>query len=116
MENMNVWLRHPVLSDPSFDTFEKLGETVHQSEPPYKWAVNGSLFCDPADGAWYYFSGLYGKGYNTNVKSSRRTNSLFAEISGLRRDTRRGSKTRGPEKRRTVGLVVHQRKGFDQCG
>jgi hypothetical protein len=63
MENMSAWLRHPVLGDPSFDTFEKLGATVHQSEPPYEWAVNGSLFCDPADGAWYYFAGLYGYGY-----------------------------------------------------
>ena len=62
-ENMNAWLRHPVLGDPSFDTFEKLGETVHRSEPPYEWAVNGSLFCDPVDGAWYYFAGLYGHGY-----------------------------------------------------
>jgi len=69
MTNMSAWLRHPVLGDPSFDTFEKLGETVHRSEPPYEWAVNGSLFCDPADGAWYYFAGLYGHGYNTNVRS-----------------------------------------------
>ena len=68
-ENMEAWLRHPVLGDPSFDTFEKLGETVHQSVPPYEWAVNGSLFCDPADGTWYYFAGIYGHGYNTNVKS-----------------------------------------------
>ena len=63
MKNMDAWLRHPVLGDPSFDTFEKLGETVHQSAPPYEWAVNGSLFCDPVDGAWYYFAGLYGRGY-----------------------------------------------------
>ena len=61
--NMAGWLRHPVLGDPSFDTFEKQGETVHRSEPPYEWAVNGSLFCDPADGAWYYYAGLYGYGY-----------------------------------------------------
>ena len=69
MENMNTWLRHPVLGDPSFDAFEKLGDTVHRSEPPYEWAVNGSLFCDPADGAWYLFAGLYGYGYHTGVKS-----------------------------------------------
>ena len=66
--NMDAWLRHPVLGDPSFDTFEKVGETVHKSEPPYEWAVNGSLFCDPADGAWYYFAGLYGYGY-TGIRS-----------------------------------------------
>ena len=63
MENMVAWLRHPILGDPSFDTFTKLGETVHRSQPPYEWAVNGSLFRDPADGAWYYFAGLYGYWY-----------------------------------------------------
>ncbi len=60
--HMNAWLRHPVLGDPSFDTFERLGETVHSSEPPFEWAVNGSLFCD-FDGTWYYYAGLYGWGY-----------------------------------------------------
>ena len=66
-ENMNAWLRHPVLGDPSFDAFEKLGATVHQSEPPFEWAVNGSLFCDPVDGAWYYYAGLYGYGYGRRM-------------------------------------------------
>jgi hypothetical protein len=68
-ENMGAWLRHPVLGDPSFDTFEKLGETVHRSTPPYEWAVNGSLFRDPADGAWYYFAGLYGEGYQSTPEN-----------------------------------------------
>lgn len=57
------WLRHPVLGDPSFDTFEKRGDTVHRSEPPYEWAVNASLFRDPKDGACYLFAGLYAEGY-----------------------------------------------------
>lgn len=61
-ENMNAWLRHPVLGDPSFDTFERLGQTVHRSAPPYEWAVNGSIFCD-FDGTWYYYAGLYPRGY-----------------------------------------------------
>ena len=65
-EHMAAWLRHPVLGDPSFDTFEKLGGTVHTSSPPYEWAVNGSLFRDPADGAWYCFAGLYPAGYNAD--------------------------------------------------
>lgn len=56
-EHYLSWLRHPVLGDPSFDTFEKLGETVHKSQPPYEWAVNGSLFRDPKDGACYLFAG-----------------------------------------------------------
>lgn len=44
-EHMEKWLRHPVLGDPSFDTFERIG-IVHRSEPPYEWAVNGSIFRD----------------------------------------------------------------------
>jgi len=61
--NMGAWLRHPVLGDVSFDTFEKLGGTVHVPEPPREWAVNGSLFKDPVGGAWYLFGGLYSEGY-----------------------------------------------------
>ncbi|MBM7567379.1 hypothetical protein [Paenibacillus sacheonensis] len=57
------WLRHPVLGDPSFDTFERIGDAVHTSQPPFEWAVNGSLFRDPKDGAWYYYAGLYPLGY-----------------------------------------------------
>ena len=48
-----AWLRHPSLGDPSFDAFEKIGDTVHRSRPPYEWAVNGSLFRDPPTGDWY---------------------------------------------------------------
>lgn len=61
-ENWKGLMRHPVLGDPSFDTFEKLGDTVHRSQPPMSWAVNGSLFCD-FDGSWYYYAGLYNYGY-----------------------------------------------------
>ncbi len=59
---MHAWLRHPVLGDPSFDTFERLSDAVHRGEPPYEWPVNGSLFRD-FDGTWYYYAGLYGYGY-----------------------------------------------------
>lgn len=68
MEHMNAWLRHPVLGDPSFDTFERVGPTVHRSEPPYEWAVNGSLFRD-FDDTWYYYAGLYGYGYRGELPS-----------------------------------------------
>ncbi|MDR1723640.1 MAG: hypothetical protein LBR84_06860 [Tannerella sp.] len=61
-ENRGCWLRHPVYGDPSFDAFEKLGDTVHRSAPPYEWAVNGSVFRD-FDGVWYLYAGLYGEGY-----------------------------------------------------
>ena len=66
--HMDAWLRHPVLGDPSFDSFERLGDTVHKSQPPYEWAVNGSLFCD-FDGSWYYYAGLYGYGYRGSLRS-----------------------------------------------
>lgn len=67
-EHMGAWLRHPVLGDPSFDTFERLGDTVHRSEPPYEWAVNGSIFRD-FDGTWYYYAGLYPYGYVGDIRS-----------------------------------------------
>lgn len=68
ISHMNAWLRHPVLGDPSFDTFERLGDTVLRGEPPYEWPVNGSLFCD-FDGTWYYYTGLYGYGYLGDLPS-----------------------------------------------
>ena len=60
-KNREKWIRHPAMGDPSFDTFEKI-DTVHRSESPYEWAVNGSLFTD-FDGKKYLFAGLYGKCY-----------------------------------------------------
>jgi len=62
MAHMDEWLRHPVLGDPSFDTFQRLGDTVHRSEPPFEWAVNGTLFRD-FDDVWYYYAGLYAHSY-----------------------------------------------------
>jgi len=57
------WLRHPVLGDPSCDSFERLGGPVVSGRPGLEWPVNGSLAVDPADGAWYLFAGWYPKGY-----------------------------------------------------
>ncbi|MCL2700244.1 MAG: hypothetical protein FWE88_00970 [Phycisphaerae bacterium] len=70
---MDAWVRHPILGDPSFDTFEKLGDTVHVSQPPYEWAVNGSLFRDPVGGAWYYFGGLYPLGYAMGERDGKKS-------------------------------------------
>lgn len=71
-QHMNAWLRHPVLGDPSFDTFERLGDTVHRSAPPYEWTVNGSMFRD-FDGAWYCYAGLYPSGYTHERPARART-------------------------------------------
>lgn len=66
--NSDKWLRHPAMGDPSFDTFEKKGDTVHVSKAPYEWAVNGSLYED-TDGTWYLYAGLYGWGYAGDAPS-----------------------------------------------
>ena len=58
------WLRHPVLGDPSFDSFERLpGNPVHRGAPPLEWPVNGFMFRDPVGGNWYVYVGAYPKGY-----------------------------------------------------
>ncbi len=63
-ENVGLWSHHPVMGDVSFDAFEKVGDTVHISTPPYEWAVNGSLYCDK-NNDWYLYAGLYPWGYGT---------------------------------------------------
>lgn len=63
MRHMESWLRHPVLGDPSFDNFQKLYDTVHRSQPPFDWAVNGSIFSDPKTGFWYYYVACYPRDY-----------------------------------------------------
>lgn len=67
--NMEAWFRHPVLGDPSFDNFEKFGDTVHKSQPPFEWSVNGSIFSDPKTGNWYYYVARYGYGYGCTPES-----------------------------------------------
>ncbi len=66
--HMNTWLRHPVLGDPSFDSFQRLGDAIHRSAPPYEWAVNGSIFRDH-DGVWYCYAGLYPRRYGIEEPS-----------------------------------------------
>jgi len=70
VSSLEKWLRHPSMGDPSFDTFEKIGDTVHVSQFPYEWAVNGSLFID-FDGTWYLYAGLYGYGYYPSIEGGR---------------------------------------------
>jgi hypothetical protein len=43
-----LWLHHPVLGDPSWDSFER--ESVlplFQGSPPLEWLVKGFSFLDP---------------------------------------------------------------------
>ncbi|MGD0091365.1 MAG: hypothetical protein ABSE73_15720, partial [Planctomycetota bacterium] len=61
----DAWLRHPILGDPSFDSFQH-----HANNPlvtgvaPFQWPVNVSLLEDPRSGRWYAYVGHYLAGYD----------------------------------------------------
>ncbi len=62
--HQDAWLRHPVLGDPSFDTFERApANPVVRGTEPFEWPVNGFLFEDPVSGHWYLYVGHYLRGY-----------------------------------------------------
>ncbi|MDX9971721.1 MAG: hypothetical protein RBU21_01895 [FCB group bacterium] len=62
--HVDDWLRHPVLGDPSFDSFVHApNNPITKGTPPYEWPVNGFLFEDPQSGNWYVYVGLYPKNY-----------------------------------------------------
>lgn len=61
---VDIWLRHPVYGDPSFDAFERApGNPIHRGAPPFEWPVNGFLFHDPVSGNHYIYIGDYTLGY-----------------------------------------------------
>jgi hypothetical protein len=63
-EWIDAWLHHPVLGDPSFDTFERsLNNPIHQGSYPLEWPVNGFLFKDPVSAHWFLFIGNYSRRY-----------------------------------------------------
>ncbi len=63
-ENRESWRHHPVLGDPSFDTFEHNTENpVYTGVPGLEWPVNGFLFEDPVSKNWYIYVGNYSQGY-----------------------------------------------------
>ncbi|MCL4735411.1 MAG: hypothetical protein KJ050_10805 [Candidatus Omnitrophica bacterium] len=64
VQQIGEWLHHPVLGDPSFDSFQRLpGNPVYRGTPPFEWPVNGFLFEDPVSQDWFLYIGLYAKGY-----------------------------------------------------
>ncbi len=66
-ENADAWLRHPILGDPSFDSFERVsGQPVVSGTLPFLWPVNASLLDDPVSGRLYAYVGLYMEGYALN--------------------------------------------------
>ena len=66
-ENADAWLRHPILGDPSFDTFERIAEApIVSGTAPFLWPVNASLLDDPVSGKLYAYVGMYLEGYALN--------------------------------------------------
>lgn len=62
--NADAWLRHPILGDPSFDTFRRSpGNPFVRGVAPFAWPVNVSLLIDPVSGRWYAYVGFYHEGY-----------------------------------------------------
>ncbi|MCQ6562323.1 exo-alpha-sialidase [Paenibacillus mendelii] len=60
----NEWFRHPVIGDPSFDTFRRhTHNPIYRGQYPFEWPVNGSLFRDPVSNRLYMYISLYYKGY-----------------------------------------------------
>src|SRR5580704_317041 len=76
-----MWLRHPVYGDPSFDAFERVpGNPIHRGSPPFEWPVNGFLFHDPVSSNDYIFVGDYGQGYMPQLSRCI----LYRSIDGMR--------------------------------
>jgi len=69
VESRELWIRHPVWGEPSFDAFERLpGNPVHRGSAPYLWPVNGFFFEDPPSGDWYLYVGNYLEGYRIETE------------------------------------------------
>ena len=63
-KHVDAWLHHPVIGDPSFDTFERYAKNpIHRGKAPLEWPVNGFFFNDPVSGNWFIFVGHYSSGY-----------------------------------------------------
>jgi len=61
---VDSWLRHPVLGDPSFDSFKRFpNNPIYRGSGEFCWPVNGYLFIDPKSRNWYACIGEYKAGY-----------------------------------------------------
>lgn len=64
LANKNEWLSHPVLGDPSFDSFERRNNNpICRGVEGLEWPVNGFLFEDPVSKNWFVYVGNYAKNY-----------------------------------------------------
>ncbi|MER3474553.1 MAG: hypothetical protein C4335_11100 [Armatimonadota bacterium] len=58
------WLSHPVIGDPSYDSFRReAGNPIYVGKEPLARPVNGFLFRDPPTGRWFAYVSLYPRGY-----------------------------------------------------
>lgn len=58
------WLHHPIVGDPSWDTFQREpGNPIYVGKAPFVWPVNGFLFRDPPSNRWYVYVALCPRGY-----------------------------------------------------
>src|ERR1035437_2531544 len=65
------WLQHPVLGDPSFDSFRRRqGNPICRGKGCLEWPVNGFLFEDPPTGHWYVYVGHYARHYAMGLDKS----------------------------------------------
>ena len=60
----SLWLHHPVIGDPSFDTFERAAcNPIHSGYPRFEWPVNDFLLRDPHTGDFLAYITEYPRGY-----------------------------------------------------
>lgn len=64
-QHADVWHRHPILGDPSYDSFVRHSDKPFvRGKAPLRWPVNGFLFEDPVSRNWYAYVGYYLEGYD----------------------------------------------------
>ena len=63
-KNRNLFMHHPVIGDPSFDSFiRNKSNPAYIGNHPYAWPVNGSIFNDPLSENIYCYVSLYPETY-----------------------------------------------------
>lgn len=82
------WLHHPVIGDPSWDSFEREpGNPILTGDATFAWPVNGTLMRDPVSGLWYAYVSVYPRGYwpppPANTRVLREVRSGVWEDAGL---------------------------------